>query len=298
MLYENGPYRVEVGPHGAISVRGGDWLSKYSAAIHNDFLHIHDFARKTRSGPPVPIGNLNMIYAGEILYYLPTYYGTIGSSEIISKPPALRPHLTEKQKKKLIEDCLKRDYDLSGDRWKPLDVAISIVGHTENAITLAEIAGMVAEGTAGAAALSALSIANAFLFPIGGTIAIINGAEFGQRVTGMRGAAYGTTAWAFGDPLPKMPAQFRQNILQAGSQWDVDQHDKAWNDARDSAIREIEADVAKRGVSKKSYQTLLRSLGNDNRRMLVRHILEGFEKAMKTPFQKDAMWSPAPNYPN
>lgn len=33
---------------GAIHVKHGDWLSKYSAAMYNDFTHVHEFGRMDR----------------------------------------------------------------------------------------------------------------------------------------------------------------------------------------------------------------------------------------------------------
>ena len=76
MLYRsaNGRYRVDVAVDGAIDVKPNDWLSKYSAAIRKNFTTIREYARKDRSGQLVPIKNVNLIYTGETLYHLPTYY--------------------------------------------------------------------------------------------------------------------------------------------------------------------------------------------------------------------------------
>src|SRR5262249_9074852 len=71
--YTNWRYRVTMRHDGAIQVRPGDWLSKYSAAIYNDFTHVHEFARMDKSGSLKPIHNLNLILAGETIYHVPTY---------------------------------------------------------------------------------------------------------------------------------------------------------------------------------------------------------------------------------
>jgi len=60
MLYRNGRYSVEVGSDGAIKVRPGDWLSKYSAAMFNTFGRVNEFGRMGRFGVE-PIQNVNLI---------------------------------------------------------------------------------------------------------------------------------------------------------------------------------------------------------------------------------------------
>jgi hypothetical protein len=74
MLYKSkdGRFQVEIAADGALRVKNGDWLSKYSAAIHDDYSHVHEFARKSQTGQLVPIANPNLIYPGETLYHLPT----------------------------------------------------------------------------------------------------------------------------------------------------------------------------------------------------------------------------------
>src|ERR1044072_142092 len=40
-----GRYKVTVGQDGRIFGRYGEWLSKYSAAIYGDYIHVYDFGR-------------------------------------------------------------------------------------------------------------------------------------------------------------------------------------------------------------------------------------------------------------
>ena len=107
MYYQHGRYRVEVGNDGIVQVRPGDWLSKYSAAIYNDFTTIRVFARRDKSGSPTPIRDVNLIYAGETLYHLPTYYGSFSAMEFVV-PTKATPPLTDAQKKQLIQESLRR----------------------------------------------------------------------------------------------------------------------------------------------------------------------------------------------
>ena len=52
-------------PEGAIEVKHGDWLSKYSAALYNDLTRIDEFGRIDKSGSLQNILNVNHIFAGE-----------------------------------------------------------------------------------------------------------------------------------------------------------------------------------------------------------------------------------------
>ena len=298
MLYQNGRYQVEVGNDGAIKVKPGDWLSKYSAAIYNNFTNIYDFARKDNSGSLTPIQNVNLIYAGETIYHLPTYYSSFSPMEITVRRPPPAPQMPDIEKKRIIEESLKKEFNLRGDNLPVLSKAIDILGYAENAATLAEIAGLVAEGGVVASAGTALSIAGCFLFPIGATIALMNAWETGQRLVGMRAIAYGTTAWAFDDPMPPYPSVMRNNVISGGFQHEVADHERAWNNARDSAVRNLEEEVMKKRVQKKSYQVMLRAVGNDNRNNLVKELMKGLEKSLTRGSIRDAFWSPEPNYPN
>src|ERR1700689_101952 len=70
--YKRGKYSVSVRNDGSISVRPGDWLTKYSAAIYGNFWTIDVFCRKDKSGNYIPITHPARIFAGETLYHVPT----------------------------------------------------------------------------------------------------------------------------------------------------------------------------------------------------------------------------------
>ncbi|MCB1023471.1 MAG: hypothetical protein KDB79_03720 [Acidobacteria bacterium] len=90
--YENGGYSVTVGPDGAIVVKPGDSLSKYSMAIHGNFDALNEYKhRRHRPNGPITfdelqdIPNINLINAGETLYHAPTM--RLGSSPLPLPPP-------------------------------------------------------------------------------------------------------------------------------------------------------------------------------------------------------------------
>ena len=73
MLYRTGRYSVDVGPNGSIKVKPGDWLSKYSAAMFNTYFRVHEFGRLGSAGM-APVADPNLIFAGETIFHMPTYF--------------------------------------------------------------------------------------------------------------------------------------------------------------------------------------------------------------------------------
>ena len=71
--HSRGGHTVTIAEDGAIVVRPGDSVSKYSMAIHGDFNHLNEYGRKNRtSGAFEPLENINLITSGETIYHLPT----------------------------------------------------------------------------------------------------------------------------------------------------------------------------------------------------------------------------------
>jgi hypothetical protein len=284
MLYRNGRYSVEVGSEGAIKVRPGDWLSKYSAAMFNTFWRVYEFGRKGRFGVE-PIQNVNLIYAGETIYHIPTYH----KSRPVWPPPPPPPPIPDSAKKELIKSILASDFNLRGDNLPILGKAIDILGYTDNALSLAEIAGLIAEGTLWSAAGVVTSIASAFLFPFAATIQFLNAWEGGLRVAGMVAVAYTITAWAFDDPIPGLPPRLQRNITASGLASQIPAYRASWQDASNATLKNIAEMIAKKpGVSKKSFQVLFRAIGDDNPHILCRIVLRQLEKGV-TGMEKDIL---------
>lgn len=73
MLKSHGKYSVNIASDGAILVKKGDWISKYSAAIHKgDTSKIYEYGRM-RGKILIPIRDPNKITTGEKIYHIPTY---------------------------------------------------------------------------------------------------------------------------------------------------------------------------------------------------------------------------------
>ncbi|HEY6943618.1 MAG TPA: hypothetical protein VI431_00655 [Candidatus Acidoferrum sp.] len=331
---KNGRHQVEVAPDGAIRVKPGDWLSKYSAAIHNNYWTIHEFARKDRSGRFLPIANPNLIYAGETVYHLPTYHAhrkaTPRAAVITFDTPleitAYRvAPLSEAEKKKKIAEHLEGEFHLRGENFEFVE---KLAHYTHTASEMGEIGECLASifvhvPEAVETAVEGFSVVGALAFSVFAAIKVINAWEFGQRLTGLRAVAYGMTAWAFGDARPAPPAWIRANISPASAQramaanagdrqfvgyvreavqreeQQVLAHQRAWNDSCQAAWNNMDEMVAKQHVRKEYLQTLFRVLGDGDRNTLVQKLMNQLaEKHLRKGFEQDAFWSPAPNYPN
>ncbi len=287
-LFRNGRYSVEVASDGAIRVKPGDWISKYSAAIHNDFTHIHEYGRRGPQGEIIPVADPDRIRAGETLYHLPTRAkaqkpapASLRTAPAASRTASARP-LSRLQQKEVVKRILEQEFDLRGDRARVLSRAIDIVGYTDNAATLLEIAGLLGRSALATAGAEALAIGSIVLFPVGAIISLINAAETGERMYGMRAIAYTTTAWAFGDAIPDKSSRIIENVKAGPHTPDtLRSYHKAWSEASKSAVRELEDTVRKLKTRSNSYQILLRALGEDNRQKLCRTLLDGFTPQLR-----------------
>ena len=71
--HSSGKYKVTISEDGAIAVKKGDWVSKYSAALHRgDTSRVNEYGR-LRAGHMDPLADVNKIIAGETLYHVPSY---------------------------------------------------------------------------------------------------------------------------------------------------------------------------------------------------------------------------------
>lgn len=143
----------------------------------------------------------------------------MGAIEVTVSP------LTAEQKKKVVLDTLKHEPDLQGERLEWLDHAAphrTRYGHSRG---IAEVASLIAEGTAAATALQLMA---AVLTPIMIGIAILNAADTDKRLAGMQAIGYMLTAWAFGDPIPPFPRSLRANWSSFPGKQALPRVEQAW----------------------------------------------------------------------
>ena len=361
---KDGKYQVDVADNGAIKVKHGDWLSKYSAAIYDNYWNIHVFARKDRSGKLVPVANPNLIHTGESIYHLPTFDAYVKSKPrvqiatfkrpmvIVGHRPAGPPveeidfdeplevvgrrvaPMGEEEKKKFILEHLRGEYDLRGEHWEfvnsvteGLHISGDVVESVEGVEALEALAASLVKGLAEVlphalvavleASAEYLPIIAALAFPVHATIELWDASEIGQRLTGLRAVAYGITAWAFEDAVPSPPPYIRANIspgsLQGPRQATSDYARKAfaqeedrlqavlsaWRDACQAAYKSMDEEVEKKGGDPDELKTVFILLGDGNRNTLARRLMMVIaERYLKRGSDRDAFWSPDPNYPN
>ncbi len=93
--YTHYKYQVHIGGDGSILVNQGDWLSKYSLAIHGNPWQVREYARRDPFGGLEPIEDIDVIRTGEKIYHLPSL-PTIDFSPVQFASPLL----SDEQKKK------------------------------------------------------------------------------------------------------------------------------------------------------------------------------------------------------
>jgi hypothetical protein len=304
--YSNFLYSVTMRTDGAINVRHGDWLSKYSSAMYNDFTHIHEFARMDKGGKLKKIHRVDHIFAGETIYHIPTYNQAnpmkLDAIEIVASP------LSDEQEEKLMAETLADDYDLQGERLEWLEHAAHIakaleVGH-DVAETVGETAGWIVEETAVAAGFEAagtvIGLVSMVLEPIEIGIAILDALETEAKIAGMQAICYAITAWAFDDPMPSYPASLRPNWRGAGTGMaGLQRAEEGWKDACEATVRNLEAKVKKSGRGKFSYQILWQSIGGGERRQLARRLMDARAKEISSSVERISFEALNPDgYPN
>jgi hypothetical protein len=274
--YENGIYSVAIqNEKGAISVKKGDWVSKYSAAIYNDFTRLFEFGRMEGTAMPVVIKDPDKIYAGETIYHLGDYY----KSKKDSIPNAKDIKLTHQQKKKLIIRTLQADYNLKGQNLKIIDSALNILGKTSDALSIAEATTLLTEGSMLAGVASGIGFASTMLFPVGGVIMLQNANETRERLYGLRGIAYTITAWAFDKPIPKGSPKYI-GFSKGLSARDLNRLHKAWKDVSLYTIKWLQNEARGKKVQEKSLKLLYRALADDGPRKLCLKIRKGMENKL------------------
>jgi len=269
-------YKVTVGQDGRIFVQSNDWLSKYSAAIYGDFVHIYDFGRMV-DGTLHLLRNVNLIRAGEVLYHIPTWQKYMGAR--LKTPVPAPPPMSKDEMKKITQDAIKGDFQLKGDYGiKIVDFVGSALGYLAPA---AEVLSYILP------ALEAAGTVLAFVvipFEVYGYIRdFANVSDTDLRMYGLRAAAYATTAWAFGEPIPTSSPEIRRNHQQqfGGDLPRLQRLDKAWKDASDAAVRTQEqfaqdrlGPKASRTARIDAWKASLRGSANGNKSSLSQMIMK------------------------
>jgi hypothetical protein len=277
-----GRYKVTVGVDGRIIARPGDWLSKYSAAIYGDYFHIYDFGRM-ENGKLHLLRNPNLIRTGEVLYHIPTWRAHLGDK---AGPTPRPPSMDDAKKKQISQEAVKKDFQLKGDYGvKVADAIGDALGYGAPFVEAFSFFIVALEGLATALALAAIP------FQIYQMIRdFTNVSDTDLKLYGMRGAAYATTAWAFGESIPDRSPEIRRNHLdQPATPEKMQRLDEAWATAASAAVNAQEQFAKERlgpGVpadqKKIAWQAALRALGDEDKGKLSVELMKQLgEKVLK-----------------
>jgi hypothetical protein len=293
-------WAVRIGADGQIFVQPGDWLSKYSAAVDGNFYTIWPYMRLNQDGQFIAIANPNLIHVGESLYHIPTFLNFRKRNDLPTEQVPQPGPISEDEKKKLTKEFLSHEYGLKGNNLEPLADALQAVEYADAALTVAEVAGLVAEGTVLAGVATGVSLAAAIPGSVfGGIIMLLNELETAEKLAGMRAVAYSTVAWAFGDDAGRtdFPGYSRQleinqraaagNITEAG----ILRCKKAWTESTIKAKQELERSALGRygsGRREKSRKVLIDAArrrlmlaGQNDRKALCTFIMQTFDGKLR-----------------
>lgn len=249
-------YQVTVRGDGSILVEHGDWISKYSDAIHGNPWQWSEYARKSANGTFNPLPNVNRIRTGETIYHVPSIPTIQGISPISSAEPS------EQQKLQRIMEHLKHVRKLDGDIMTVTgDILSSVnqgVEYADKALTAAEfIADLTQWSGRGASALGAATeaVGAAGVF-LGFAMIPVQMAELGRRKHNVEvdASIAATVAFAFDDPRPSAPQSTVENIAKMFPQ-DVKEYKQNWDNIvnktyshlRVTAVRSVKTKILKKG---------------------------------------------------
>ena len=299
----HGRYKVLVGVDGRVFARNGDWLSKYSAAINGDYIHVYDFGRMIY-GQLHLLRNVNLIRAGEVLYHIPTWRAYMQGKSAV--PPPIPPPLDAIQKKRITEDALNGGFNI---KWnvgiKIADLVGDILQGSEFVLEIIYYLFPILEGLAEANAIIILP------FETYGLVRdFCNASDTDLRMYGMGAAAYSTTAWAFGERIPEGSPEIRRNHqAQPATPEQMRPLDDAWRTAAHAAVsaqkkfaREYLGPTVRPEQKEAAWQATLRAVGDGNKGKLSVELMKklGEETLIDSIPQTKRVWELGYNtpYPN
>jgi putative peptidoglycan binding protein len=283
-----GRWELKIGADGQIVVRPGDWLSKYSALMDGNFYTIWPYMRFNADGKFVAIANPNLIRVGESLYHIPTFLDFYKKNSLPPPPVPQQKPLSEEERRKVTESFLSGEYNLTGDRLHAVSKALDHLNEADSALTVIDVAGLIAEGGVLAGAATGIALANAILGAFGLIIASLNALETMSRMAGMRAVAYATVAWAFNEPSPAFSRELEGRMRDGlTGQPEINRCKRAWTNAAMSAVTELKKAALGRygnGRSPKSQAFLIESAkqrlvaaGEGDRKKLCLFLMKAFE---------------------
>jgi hypothetical protein len=271
-------YQVTIRGDGSIRVEPGDWISKYSDAIHGNPWQWSEYARKSANGTFNLLPNVHKIMAGEIIYHVPSIPIIQGISLNSRAEPSeqlklqrIMEHL--KHVRKLDKDLLKKAGDI-------LNTINQTAEYADKALTAAEfIADLTQWSGRGASAVgAAVEVVGAAGVFLGFAMIPVQMAELGRRTYNVEvdASIAATVAFAFDDPRPSAPKSTLDNLAQMWPE-DVDEYKQNWDNIVNktyshlqmTAVRSVKTKILKKGEHpinpELALKVGLRLAGNNDR---------------------------------
>jgi hypothetical protein len=315
-IFRHSKFSVRMGADGAIRVKGGDVLSKYAAAIRGDFTKLNEFGRLDSLGNLRRIPNVNLIFAGETIYHMPTY--RLAHPIKLDDLTVYGSPLSESQKMEMIRSGLKGDFDLHGELLEWVDhLHLGLHGTAkvgEIPVMIGEALGWLVEGSLLATVVTIVDLVASCLEPICVGIAVINASDAGKKLIGNYAICYALTAWAFGNPIPSFPTSLKQKLPNYGSLG----FEQAWREASTATVRNLESKLPRtdhyvlkwhanepelilidRHEQRKKLQMLWQSLGDWDAPTLVGLLMEARAEELSDAVKNSFLGTLDPTrYPN
>lgn len=302
VTYTHSGYSVTMQTDGAILVKQGDRLSKYSAAIYDDFTRVNEFAAMWgNSGKLHSISDVNSIHPGQTIYHIPTYNAYQRRVQPLRLPDMtvlVGPPLSEEEKSKIIVDTLKDDYGLKGNQLDWIDHnlhKLELLLHGLGALgDILKMWNVIKEETKLAEVAEWAEVAGYSMTPIVVGIAVLNAEDSDRKVAGMWAVCYTLTAWAFDAPIPGFPKSVKDRLSSAARSTAyfnpelLPRMESAWRESSAATVRNLEARVAalpsgpfQPRETKEQYQFWWQWIGDWNRNTLVRLLMENFPEVIE-----------------
>lgn len=230
-------FQVTVADNGAIRVRQGHLLSRYSMAIHGVPYVIYEYGRLNANRLEL-ITDVNRIFAGETIYHIPTWNRnsdqTHSPMAIVADAPQPTP---EPQRRREIERFIRDNTPADRSMAAAIASGLSkLVSTARTATVLAELAGAGISATV----MTVTGLLSTFSTLVGSILAIIYANESTVRNAARIGYCYGLASWAFEESKPPLSQRYQRNLQNSiGSHrrgavraaWD-----QAVNDCHDNMI--------------------------------------------------------------
>ena len=209
-------------------------------------------------------------------------------------PATTKP--TAKETDDLLKELLGQDYYTAGTNLPVLAKVIGYVGNANDLFSLIEIIPKLNAILVSSRVLSIVSsgaaVFSIFMFPVSTMISIINAYQSGLKMYSYRAVAYAITAWAFDKPMPISSKKIMHNARHTSPvrpESELRLMDNTWKKTSQSAVAEVNKFILVNSVSKDLFKILLRSMGDNNEKILCELIMKGFDKNISS-FHSKQVW--------